>query len=71
MVARRHLGYFIDCFGEHKALFHMRKHLCWYSRGLPGAATFRAAINRVQCMEELLRRLDSFFLGDAAAERSA
>lgn len=61
-VARRHLGYFIKCFGEHKALFHMRKHLCWYSRGLSGAASFRARVNSAASMVDLLSQLDSFFL---------
>lgn len=61
-IARRHIDYFTQSFGEHRALFHMRKHLCWYSRGLPGAAAFRAAVNRTACMEELLSQLERFFL---------
>lgn len=70
-IARRHLGCFIECFGEHKALFHMRKHLCWYSRGMPGAASFRAAVNRTASMEDLLGRLDDFFLSASPVETSA
>ena len=32
-IARQHQALQIEIFGEHKALFEMRKHLCWYARG--------------------------------------
>ena len=46
-VALRHLEYFILTFGETKAARDMRKHLCWYCRGLAGAAAFRTSVNLV------------------------
>ena len=60
-VAGRHLDYFIEAFGEHRALFHMRKHLCWYSRALPGAAIFRGAVNRTDSLQELREAMAHFF----------
>ncbi|HEX8960992.1 MAG TPA: tRNA dihydrouridine synthase DusB [Geobacteraceae bacterium] len=60
-IALRHLELFIATFGERVALREMRKHLCWYARGVPGAAQFRALANRLQEKEEIVRALQEFF----------
>lgn len=70
-TVRRHLEYFLEYFGEHKALFHMRKHLCWYSRGLPGAAAFRAAVNRTGSLDDLREQMEIFFLSAPIEENIA
>ena len=47
-----------------------RKHLAWYTRGLPGSAAFRNQVNFVDDPEEVVRRLHAFyapFLSRAAA----
>ncbi len=38
-----------------------RKHLGWYSRGLPGSAEFRAEVNRLETVAEVLALIDRFF----------
>jgi nifR3 family TIM-barrel protein len=38
-----------------------RKHLSWYSRGLPGSAEFRATMNRMGDAEEVLGLIDRFY----------
>ena len=60
-VARLHLAFFVDTFGARKALRDMRKHLCWYSRGLNGAAAFRTAVNRIESLAELEESMTAFF----------
>jgi len=60
-VARQHQQLQIEIFGAHKALFEMRKHLCWYARGLDGAAAFRSAINQAASIEEQSRLITEFF----------
>lgn len=60
-AALRHLELFIAASGEKVALREMRKHLCWYARGIAGAAQFRALVNRAQGKEELIRSLHEFF----------
>jgi len=67
-VAREHQQLQIDIFGEQKALFEMRKHLCWYARGLPGAAAFRAAINRAESLETQRELIENFFSHNEHAE---
>jgi len=67
-VALRHIDDHESCYGMKKTLFDMRKHLCWYSRGLPGAAHFRLAVNRAGSVAELRRITREFFLSPACQE---
>jgi tRNA-dihydrouridine synthase B len=62
-AARRHLALFGELEGDRVALMEMRKHLSWYSKGLPGAAQFRAAVNRIEDGAELLLAMEDFFHG--------
>jgi tRNA-dihydrouridine synthase B len=38
-----------------------RKHLSWYSRGLPGSAEFRATMNRLPDAPSVLDLIDRFY----------
>jgi tRNA-dihydrouridine synthase B len=62
-AARRHLALFGEWEGDRVALMEMRKHLSWYSKGLPGAAQFRAAVNRIEDTTELIEAMEGFFHG--------
>jgi len=53
-AAARHLRMMVDWKGERAAVPEMRKHIGWYVKGLPGAAKLRAAVNRMETMEEML-----------------
>jgi len=46
--------------GERQALLTMRKHLCWYSKGLPGGPAFRRKVNELSSAEELLHEVEEF-----------
>jgi len=61
LVALEHLALQVDFSGERKALLEMRKHLCWYVRGLKGAASFRASINQAPTVVAQEALLDHFF----------
>lgn len=61
-VAFQHLHLHLESFGPRKTLLDMRKHLCWYSRGLVEAATFRAAINHARTLGEMEDSMRNFFL---------
>lgn len=41
--------------GEWLGIREMRKHLAWYTRGMPGAARLRLEINRAETMEDVER----------------
>jgi hypothetical protein len=64
-MAELHFDLFTRFFGSRKAVFDMRKHLCWYARGLPGAAAFRSLVNQVQSVAELRRAMTDFFASAA------
>jgi tRNA-dihydrouridine synthase B len=55
--------------GIHRGVRHARKHLGWYARGLPGAAEFRARINREDDPRRVQDLLRAFY--DPAIERAA
>jgi len=66
-MALYHLELHLNQFGEHKALLEMRKHLCWYARGLSGASHFRAALQKVASIDQLQVLTRAFFFEHQAA----
>lgn len=67
-IALRHMEIFLRHNSERKTVLDMRKHLCWYARGLCGAAQFRARINRAASIDEMQSLILHFF--DGAADTS-
>lgn len=63
-MAIRHMELFIELAGERVALLEMRKHLAWYARGLSGASHFRAAINTIDRLDDLIAATRKFFDGE-------
>ena len=49
----RHAGLMEQHKGEHMAMLEMRKHLAWYTAGLPDSAKLRNAMNELSSMDEL------------------
>ncbi len=59
-VAREHMELFLETYGPARTLAHMRKHLCWYTHGLPNAAAFRQRINQTRSVQEMSELLTEF-----------
>lgn len=57
----RHAGMMVQYKGEFTGIHEMRKHVAWYTQGLPDSAKLRAAINRVESYKELKALLDTAF----------
>ena len=66
LAALTHHDLQVEFSGERKALYEMRKHLCWYVRGLKGAANFRAAINQATTLTAQRELLKQFFTAHSA-----
>lgn len=49
--------------GESRAMREMRKHLAWYTAGLPGSAAFRATACCIETEQDLKDETDRFFRG--------
>lgn len=52
-TALRHLTMMIESKGEQVAVFEMRKHVAWYTKGIRGAARVREFINKASTREEI------------------
>lgn len=61
LAALIHLELQIEIAGERTALYEMRKHFCWYVRGLKGAANFRSAVNQAATLTAQRELLEQFF----------
>jgi tRNA-dihydrouridine synthase B len=60
-VIRRHLGLHVDHAGPESAVREMRKHVCWYTKGLPEGARFRNEVNAVTTLPALEDALARYF----------
>jgi tRNA-dihydrouridine synthase B len=60
-VVTDHYRSILDHFGNHAGVRLARKHVSWYSRGLPGSAEFRAAMNRLTEAASVLGLIDAFY----------
>jgi tRNA-dihydrouridine synthase B len=60
-VMLRHLRDVIALLGENVGVREMRKHLCWYTKGLPGGAEFREQVNHLSTIDEVRRAIGAFF----------
>lgn len=60
-IVLRHYAKMLHHFGERPGLRLARKHISWYSTGLPASAQFRAMINRIDSEKEALRLINAFY----------
>jgi tRNA-dihydrouridine synthase B len=67
-----HLENLYAFYGEHAGVRVARKHISWYSKGLPGGAVFRHRINQVETTEAQRAMVREFFeCTESRAARSA
>lgn len=57
----RQYGYFFELFGIESGIKQMRKHLCFYSKGIKGGAEFRNSIVRLDDWMSIRGAVESFF----------
>lgn len=60
-ILSRHFNLMIDFYGERHGTVLMRKHACWYTRGLPGGSLFRTEINQVEKKASFLETVGRYF----------
>jgi tRNA-dihydrouridine synthase B len=72
-ILLEHYDAMLAHFGADAGLRLARKHVAWYSRGLPGSAEFRAAIMRLTVAAEVVALIGRFYapLIEAGVQRSA
>ena len=57
----RHLNDMTALLGEGAGVREMRKHLCWYTKGLHGGAEFRTRINHLASLEKVRHEIGDYF----------
>lgn len=60
-ILRSHYVDMLAHYGRETGLRIGRKHVCWYTKGLPGSAEFRAEINRIADADRVLDAIDGFY----------
>lgn len=60
-MALRHLQMMVEDRGEARSLREFRKHLIWYTRGLPGGSLFRSQIAGFRTIPEMVARIQEYF----------
>ncbi|MDR2685365.1 MAG: tRNA-dihydrouridine synthase [Rickettsiales bacterium] len=60
-IILRHLSYSLDYYGTQNGIYMFRKHLAWYSGGLPSGADFRRTINGIDDLSTLRLAIEKFF----------
>ena len=60
-VLLRHYHAMLGRFGHDAGVRLARKHISWYSRGLPGSADFRAAVNRLPDAASVIQLINGFY----------
>ena len=58
----RHAEMMVELKGEYIAIREMRKHVAWYTTGLPHAARMRGRINEMETLEQLRTGMKELFL---------
>jgi tRNA-dihydrouridine synthase B len=60
-IILHHLSLLQGHYGEKAAVKEIRKHLYWYTKGLPHCASFHSRLSRLKEKEALLETLESYF----------
>jgi tRNA-dihydrouridine synthase B len=68
-ILRGHYQAMLTHYGRAIGVRIARKHVAWYAKGLPGAAAFRNEVNQIDDAEDVLQRIDRYYL--PALERAA
>lgn len=68
VIMRQHYLDMLEHYGRQSGMRRARKHVSWYTKGLPKSAEFRAAVNRIADPDEVLSAIDAFY--GAVCDRS-
>jgi len=67
-IVREHYDDMLVHYGADVGMKIARKHLGWYSKGLPGSAEFRAVVNRTAKIDEVRELIGAYYEGLMARE---
>jgi tRNA-dihydrouridine synthase B len=68
-IVRDHYLEMLHHYGTYTGMRMARKHVSWYTKGLPKSADFRATINQIPEADDALKAIDAYY--DAVLTRAA
>lgn len=68
-IVLEHFGAMLEHHGVHRGVRDFRKHIAWYSNGLPNSAKFRDEVYRLEDPAMVRRRIENFY--DMSIDRLA
>jgi len=60
-MAKKHLKILLEDKGN-RGIVEMRKHICWYIKGMKNSSKLKNEINKLTKVEEIEKRLDTFII---------
>ena len=60
-IVRNHYLDMLHHYGSYTGMRMARKHVAWYTKGLPNSAEFRAKINKIPTVDTALNLIDQYF----------
>ena len=60
-IIEKHLNLELQEKGEYTGIREFRKHLSYYTKGLPGSSEFRSKINTIENRDDLIKTIKEFF----------
>ncbi|MDH4228299.1 MAG: tRNA dihydrouridine synthase DusB [Nitrospirota bacterium] len=60
-VMLHHLALYVEHAGERTATLEMRKHVCWYTKGMRDGGKFRSAVQDIDTLGQLVDAVNDFF----------
>lgn len=60
-LMQKHIELLLEHLPGHRSVGHLRKHLAWYSKGLPEGAAFRREINSLSEPHDIIKTAEDFF----------
>lgn len=61
-VIKKHIELELQEKEEITAIREMRKHIAWYTKNMPNSSEFRNEINKIENKEELIKKVEEYFL---------
>lgn len=60
-IILEHINLEIEEKGEYTGIREMRKHISWYTKGMPNSSVIRDYINKIEKKEELIEAITEYF----------
>lgn len=61
-IIKKHIKFELQEKEDITAIREMRKHISWYTKNMPNSSEFRKEINKIEDKDELIKKIEEYFL---------